>query len=165
MEDSIMTALSADVREVITSSRVAHLVTLGPEGRPQVSCVWVGLDDGEIVAASLGKWAKVKNVLRDPRVSLSIETDRPNPIGLIDYLVVHGQARVQEGGAPALLAELARVYLGPDATFAPLADSPPPGYVIRITVDRIGGVGPWAGHAGEGAHVQKETSAGAPARH
>jgi PPOX class probable F420-dependent enzyme len=159
-----MTALSADVREVINSSRVAHLVTLSPEGRPQVSCIWVGLDGDEIVAASLGKWAKVKNILRDPRVSLSIETDRPNPIGLIDYLVVHGHARVLEGGAPALLAELARVYLGPDATFAPLADSPPPGYVIRITADRIGGVGSWAGHAGEGAHVQKVKGAGASSR-
>jgi PPOX class probable F420-dependent enzyme len=150
-----MLTLRPDVREVIESSRVAHLVTLEPDGRPQISCVWVGLDGDEILAASLGMWRKVRNVLRDPRVSLSIETDKVNRIGLLDYVVVHGRARVQEGGAPELLTELACVYLGPDATFAPLADHPPPGYVIRIEPEKVGGVGPWAGDAGEGKHVHK----------
>jgi PPOX class probable F420-dependent enzyme len=152
---SIMTALSADVREVIESNRVAHLVTLDDDGRPQVSCVWVGLDGDEIVCASLGRWRKVRNVLRDPRVSFSMETNVVNPVGLIDYLVVHGRARIQEGGAPGLLHDLARVYLGQEASFQPLENTPPPGYVIRISVEKIGGVGPWAGQAGEGRHVQK----------
>jgi hypothetical protein len=42
-----------------------------------------------------------------------------------------------------LLQELARVYLGPDVRFPPF-DDPPPGRIVHITVERIGGVGPWA---------------------
>jgi hypothetical protein len=59
------------------------------------------------------------------------------------YLVVRGTARVQEGGAAELLQRLAHVYLGPDIKFPPI-DDPPPGYVIRTTPERLGGVGPWA---------------------
>jgi hypothetical protein len=50
---------------------------------------------------------------------------------------------VTEGGAPKLLQQLARVYLGPDVKFPPM-DNPPPGYITHITVERVGGVGPWA---------------------
>ena len=63
--------------------------------------------------------------------------------GLKEYLVVYGRARVTEGGAPELLQRLAHVYLGSDVVFPPMPD-PPPGYVTRIAVERIGGVGPWA---------------------
>jgi hypothetical protein len=62
---------------------------------------------------------------------------------LDEYLVVHGRARITDGGAPELLQRLAAVYLGPDVTFPPM-DNPPAGVVTRIAVDRVGGVGPWA---------------------
>jgi hypothetical protein len=55
----------------------------------------------------------------------------------------HGRARLEEGGAPELLQRLAHVYLGPDVKFRPM-DDPPPGDVMRVAVERIGGVGPWA---------------------
>jgi PPOX class probable F420-dependent enzyme len=132
-----------EAREVLESDRLAHLVTLNPDGSPQVSCVWVGLEGDEIVSGHLGTWQKVRNVERDPRVALSIEAKGTNELGLQEYLVVHGRARIQEGGAPELLQKLARTYIGPDAVFPPMPD-PPPGFVMRITAERIGGVGPWA---------------------
>jgi PPOX class probable F420-dependent enzyme len=132
-----------EAREVLESDRLAHLVTLNPDGSPQVSCVWVGLEGDEIVSGHLGTWQKVRNVERDPRVALSIEAKGANELGLQEYLVVHGRARIQEGGAPELLQSLARTYIGPDAVFPPMPD-PPPGFVLRITVERLGGVGPWA---------------------
>ena len=64
-------------------------------------------------------------------------------IGLNEYLVIYGTARITEGGAAELLQRLARTYLGPDVRFPPM-DSPPPGYITHITVDRVSGVGPWA---------------------
>ena len=128
---------------MLESDRLAHLVTLNPDGSPQVSCVWVGLEGDEIVSGHLGTWQKVRNVERDPRVALSIEAKGTNELGLQEYLVVQGRARIQEGGAPELLQRLARTYIGPDAVFPPMPD-PPPGFVLRITVERLGGVGPWA---------------------
>jgi PPOX class probable F420-dependent enzyme len=138
-----MTALPDSARAVLQSNALAHLVTLEPDGRPQVSIVWVGLDGDEIVAGHLPEHRKIRNVRRDGRVALSLEAGTRNEIGLDEYLVIHGRARVTEGGAPELLQELARTYIGPDVKFPPM-DNPPPGYITRITVERIGGVGPWA---------------------
>jgi PPOX class probable F420-dependent enzyme len=131
-----------EAREVLESDRLAHFVTLNPDGSPQVTCVWVGLEGDEIVSGHLGTWQKVRNVERDPRVTLSIEAKGTNEVGLQEYLVVHGHARIQEGGAPELLQRLARTYIGPDAIFPPMPD-PPPGFGTRITAERLGGVGPW----------------------
>jgi hypothetical protein len=95
------------------------------------------------VAGHLPEHRKIRNIRRDPRVALSVEAGTRNEVRLAEYVVVHGRARVTEGGAPELLQQLARVYLGPDVKFPPM-DDPPPGYIARITVERIGGVGPWA---------------------
>jgi PPOX class probable F420-dependent enzyme len=136
--------LPDSARSLIESGSLAHLVTLNADGSPQVSCVWVGLDEDEIVSGHLpANQRKLQNVARDPRVALSIEGIEVQPPGLKQYLVVHGRARLVEGGGPELLQRLARVYLGPDVKFPPMAN-PPPGHVMRIAVERIGGVGPWA---------------------
>jgi PPOX class probable F420-dependent enzyme len=135
--------LPASARELIESDALAHLVTLNRDGSPQVSCVWVGLEGDEIVSGHLPFHQKLRNVQRDPRVVMSIEGTVVQPPGLKQYLVVHGRARVEEGGAPELLQRLAHVYLGADVVFPPMPD-PPPGYVLRTTVERLGGVGPWA---------------------
>ena len=137
-----MSILTDEVRELITSGRLAHLVTINTDGSPQVSVVWIGLDGDEIVSGHLADRQKLRNVRRDPRVALSVETGHTNEMGLGEYLVVHGTGRVTEGGAPELLQRLAHVYLGPDVTFPPGRDHPP-GLILRITADRIGGVGPW----------------------
>jgi PPOX class probable F420-dependent enzyme len=128
---------------VLEGPALAHLVTLEPDGRPQVSIVWIGLDDDELVAAHLPEHRKIRNIRRDPRVAVSVEAGTRNEIGLDEYIVIHGTARITEGGAPALLQQLARTYLGPDVKFPRMQD-PPPGYITHITVERIGGVGPWA---------------------
>lgn len=130
------------VRAIIESGRVAHLATINSDGSPQMSCVWVGIEGDDVVLGHLGGGQKVRNLRRDPRVTFTIETDHLNEIGLLEYLVVHGRARVTEGGAAALLQRLAHVYLGPDVKFPPMPD-PPPGVIVRITPERYGGVGPW----------------------
>jgi PPOX class probable F420-dependent enzyme len=137
-----MTALTDNVRAALTAGRLGHLVTINPDGSPQVSAVWIGLDGEEIVAAHLMGGQKVRNIGRDPRVALSVEAEGASPIGLSNYLIVHGTARLVAGGAPALLQRLAETYLGPGVRFPPM-DNPPAGHVIHIRVDRVGGVGPW----------------------
>lgn len=131
------------VREVVTAGRLAHLVTLNPDGSPQVSLVWVGVEGDQIVSGHMSAWRKVRNVRTDPRVALTIEAEGSDERGLDHYLVVQGTAEVVEGGAAPLLQRLAHVYLGPDVVFPPV-DDPAVGFVLHITPTRIGGVGPWA---------------------
>ena len=138
-----MTAVLPDsARELIESGRLAHCVTIDPDGRPQLSVVWVGLDGDEIVSGHLGEFRKIRNLRRDPRIALSMEADTSNVIGMRHCLVVQGRARVTEGGAADLLQRLAYRYVGPGVKFPPF-DDPPPGFVIHIAVERVGGLGPW----------------------
>jgi len=131
-----------EIRKLIESGHPAHLVTLNPDGSPQVTLVWIGLDGDEILAGHLPRNRKVRNIERDPRVAISIEADTKSSMRLTEYVVLYGQARIQEGGAPELLQRLAEVYIGPGVKFPPM-ENPPPGYITRIRVDKIGGVGPW----------------------
>ena len=138
-----MSVIPESARAVLESDALAHLVTLNPDGSPQVSIVWVGLEGDDIVSAHLREQQKLRNIRRDPRVALSLETGVTNAMGLREYLVVHGRATIEEGGGPEWLQRLAHTYLGPDVTFPPMPD-PPPGFRLRISVDRVGGIGPWA---------------------
>ena len=141
-----MAPLPESARALLTSGALAHCVTLNADGSPQVSAVWVGVEDsaeGErIVMAHIPRNAKIRNLERDPRIVLSLQGSSRNAIGMQEYLVVHGTATITEGGAGELLNRLAKVYGGPDVEF-PLAPDAPPGRVVHITVDRIGGLGPW----------------------
>ena len=138
-----MATIPDSARPVLDGPALAHLVTLEPDGRPQISIVWIGLDGDEIVTAHLFEHRKVRNIRRDPRVSLSVQAGTGERPGLDEYVVIHGRARITEGGAPELLQKLAHTYLGPDEKF-PRIDDPPAGYITHITVDRVGGSGPWA---------------------
>jgi PPOX class probable F420-dependent enzyme len=132
-------------KELIRSGALGHLVTSNPDGTPQVTCVWVAVEGDDLLTAHLDpSQRKLANVRRDPRVAVSFEGTEIHPPGLREYVVAHGRATIEQGGAPQLLQELARVYLGPDVRFPPM-DDPPPGVRIRIEVERVGGIGPWSG--------------------
>jgi PPOX class probable F420-dependent enzyme len=132
------------LKDVIRSGALGHLVTMNADGSPQVTCVWVGVDGDDLLTAHLNPTLrKVENVRREPRVVVSFEGSEIQPPGLKQYAVVHGRATVEEGGAAELLQELAYAYLGPDVKFPPM-DDPPPGVRLRIEVERVGGIGPWA---------------------
>jgi PPOX class probable F420-dependent enzyme len=137
--------LPDSAKELIRSGALGHLVTSNPDGTPQVTCVWVAVDGDDLLTAHLNpRLRKLDNVRREPRVAVSFEGTKIHPPGLREYLVAHGRATIEEGGAAELLQQLAHVYLGPDVRF-PAMDDPPPGVRMRIAVERLGGIGPWDG--------------------
>ena len=134
--------LSDAALDLLESAAVAAVATINPDGSPHLSAAWVGIEGGEIVFGTLSDQRKLRNLRRDPRVSIQVASDRINAWGLREYLVIDGTARITEGGAAELLQRLARTYVGPDVVFPAMPD-PPPGYVTHVTVERISGVGPW----------------------
>ena len=137
-----MAELHPSARELVESDAIAHVVTLKADGSPHVSAAWVGLEDGEVVFATLFDQHKLQNIRRDPRVVISMQGSRVHPPGLKEFLVIYGTARITEGGGPEMLSLFAKTYLGPDVKFPPMED-PPPGFVTRVKVERVAGVGPW----------------------
>jgi PPOX class probable F420-dependent enzyme len=138
-----MTRITQEIRALIGTGPLTHMITLNPDGSPQVSVVWLAVDGDEFLTAHMGDWRKLKNLRRDPRVALSLLGRGRNPIGLEEYLVAHGSARITEGGAADLLQQLARTYLGPDVVFPPEPLRSRPGYITHITPRRFSGIGPW----------------------
>ena len=69
--------LDETTRAAVASGRLVHLATINPDGTPQVTCVYVGWDGDEIVAGHLADHVKLRNIRRDPRVTLSVESDVP----------------------------------------------------------------------------------------
>jgi PPOX class probable F420-dependent enzyme len=137
-------ALPDSARELIEGGALGHLVTINPDGRPQATCVWVAVDGDDLLTAHLNPHLrKLQNIRRDPRVALTFEGSEIQPPGLRQYVAIHGVATIEEGGAPELLQELAHVHLGPEVRF-PAMENPPPGVRLRISVERVGGIGPWA---------------------
>lgn len=133
-------------RALIGDGADATLVTINPDGSPQVSLVWVALQStpsgDELVSAHLSEYQKTRNVRRDPRVALTIVAPA-EPGQQRKYLSIQGTARIVEGGAPELLKELAIALLGSDEHFPP-ADAPD-GFLTRIRIESVGGQGPWVG--------------------
>jgi PPOX class probable F420-dependent enzyme len=140
--DLMIETLSAAAHELLESDAVASVVTLNADGSPHVTSAWVGVEDDEICFATLPDQTKLHNIRRDPRVALTLQADRVNQWGLREYLVVYGTARITEGGAAEMLQRFAHTYLGPDVVFPGIPD-PPPGFITRIRVDRVAGVGQW----------------------
>jgi PPOX class probable F420-dependent enzyme len=134
--------LNDAARELIGNGADATLVTLNPDGSPQVSLVWVALRSGpdgdELVTAHLGEHKKVRNIRRDPRVAVTIAFPGDVNRQLRPYLSIEGTAYIEEGGAPELLVGLSEVLLDPEQ-FPP--KDAPPGFVTHIRVDKVGGVG------------------------
>ena len=135
-----------DAARVLIGSSPATLVTINRDGSPQLSVVWIVVQrtadgDDELVTAHLSEYQKIRNIRRDPRVAVTfVSTDRSGPF--TPYLSITGTARVEEGGAPELLVELTTALFGPGTNFPP--PDAPPGYLTRITIEKVSGVGPWA---------------------
>jgi PPOX class probable F420-dependent enzyme len=132
------------LREVIEKGPHAHLTTLNRDGSPQVTVVWVGIEGEEFVIGHLKLHQKVKNMRRDPRVALSILSDKTNAQGLREYVVAYANARITEGGCVPLLQRLAKIYLGPTVVYPPPSMLNIAGFITRIAPERFTGLGPWA---------------------
>lgn len=104
-------AIPEKYRDLFSKRAFASLATLMPDGRPQVTPVWVDLDGDHIIFNSARGRQKDKNVRRDPRVSLAI-VDPENPYR---YMEIRGRVvEITEHGADASIDKLAKKYLGVD---------------------------------------------------
>ncbi len=121
---------------------MAHLSTINADGSPQVSVIWIGLDGAEIVSGHMARYLKLRNIERDPRVVLSFDAAREPGVFMNPYAVLRARATVEAADhAWELLDRLTKVYVSAGAEFPAPRRS---GYIVRYSVERIGGVGPWA---------------------
>jgi len=117
-------------RRLLDGKNFASLSTLNPDGGPQSSVVWMLRDGDALLFSALDGRRKVRNLLRDPRVSVTV-FDLDNPYHSVE---IRGRATVSDDPDRELPDRLSRKYLGA---------SPPPEpaelrrVVIRVLPERI----------------------------
>ncbi len=82
--------LSEKSIEMLKAANFAHLATVMPDGSPQVTPVWVGMEGDLILINTAEGRVKTENLRRDKRVAISV-VDQENP-----YQSLSIQGRVVE---------------------------------------------------------------------
>src|SRR6202140_1691552 len=105
------TAIPEKYRDLFQKKAFASLSTLMPDGKPQVTPVWVDFDGTHVLVNTAKGRVKDRNMRRDPRVSLAL-IDPDNPYR---YLQLQGRVvQITEDGADAQIDRMAKKYLGKD---------------------------------------------------
>jgi PPOX class probable F420-dependent enzyme len=97
--------------DILTGVNFAHIATLMPDGSPQVTPVWIDVDNGHVVFNTAEGRQKARNLDRDGRVALSVH-DQANP-----YRYVQVRGRITEKttqGADAHIDKMAKKYMNVD---------------------------------------------------
>ncbi len=86
MPRTMPTVIPADKLDLLESTALAHVATLGPNGEPQNNPVWFDWDGEYLLFSQTTTRQKYRNMQKDPRIALSI-VDPENPYR---YLEVRG---------------------------------------------------------------------------
>ncbi len=120
------------VRALVDGRNFATVATLDPDGGPQTSVVWVGLDDGDLVFSATEDRRKVRNLRRDPRISVSI-TDAENPYR---HTQLRGTVTITPDPDKALPKTLSHKYLAQDP---PAEGADVRRVIVRLKAEKIAG--------------------------
>ncbi|HYU20962.1 MAG TPA: TIGR03667 family PPOX class F420-dependent oxidoreductase [Chloroflexota bacterium] len=91
------TEFGARVARRLEEERIIWLTTVRPAGTPEPSPVWFLWDGETFLIYSQPSSPKLRNIARNPSVSLSLDGDGRGG----DIVVFTGQARVETDAAPA----------------------------------------------------------------
>ncbi len=98
-------------RDLLETTALIHVATLGPNGEPQNNPVWFDWDGEHIKFSQTKTRQKYKNVGRDPRIAVSI-VDPENPYR---YLEIRGEVtEIEEDPNLDFINAMAKKYLGMD---------------------------------------------------
>ncbi|AKJ12359.1 pyridoxamine 5'-phosphate oxidase [Streptomyces incarnatus] len=111
--------------------------TVQPDGRPQLSPVWVKRDGDQILFSTTVDRRKKKNLDRDPRVSVVVQ----DPEMPYTYAEIRGTAQLDTQGAKELIDELSLKYTGKKyAEFNPASAKDADRVIVRITPEKVVGM-------------------------
>ena len=97
--------------DLLASTAVAHIATIGPHGEPQNNPVWFGWDEEHLMFSQTKTRQKYRNIKRDPRIAVSIV----DPENHLRCLEVRGEVvRIDEDPDLEFINSMAKKYLGLD---------------------------------------------------
>ena len=117
---------------LLDGKNYAVLATVNPDGSPQTSVIWVGRDGADVLFSTVEGRVKHRNMVRDPRVSISV-IDWVDPE---NYIELRGRVSMTPDVGRRLDTQLSWKYDGKD----PGEDRPGAvRVVVRLVVDKVTG--------------------------
>lgn len=116
--------------------RTAKVAVVRADGSPHVAPVWVDLDGDDIVFMTSADTLKGKAILRDPRISLCFDDERP-PFA---FVTIRGTATTTSDPEQLLHwgTRIGGRYMGADQAEAyGRRNAAPPEMVVRVAVDQV----------------------------
>lgn len=105
------TVIPPDYEDLLGTTALAYVATVGPDGEPQNTPVWFDWDGEHVKFSQTKTRQKYRNVRRDPRIALAIV----DPENAYRYLEVRGEAeKIEEDAAKAFIKSMAKKYLDAD---------------------------------------------------
>ena len=128
-----MSRLTDSARKLLEGKNLLYLTTVNPDGSPQITPVWVDTDGQNVLVNTAVGRVKQKNVTRDPRVALALNT----PTDFYDVALIRGRVVEQITGAAAdkHIDKLAKKYLGKDTY--PWRNPKEKRVLLKIQPDRV----------------------------
>lgn len=106
-----MAVIPETFTDLLESTALIHMATIGPNGEPQNTPVWFGWDGTHILVSQTTNRQKYRNLLRDPHVALSI-VDLANPYR---HLEIRGKVtRIDPDPDYTFVNSMAKKYLDKD---------------------------------------------------
>ncbi len=111
--------IPADKLDLLASTALASVATIGPNGEPQVNPVWFDWDGSHLRFGVTMQRQKYRNLRKNPRISISI-VDPANPYR---YLEIRGEVvRFEPDADSTFVNSLAKKYMGLDEFPYPSGD-------------------------------------------
>ncbi|MCY3948551.1 MAG: PPOX class F420-dependent oxidoreductase [Acidimicrobiaceae bacterium] len=121
-------AMTAEAQELVRRPNFAHLATVRADGSPKLDPIWIDLVDSTTVIMATGRTSlKTQNILRDPRVAISI-VDMDNPY---EEMQLRGVAEVEPDPDMAAMDAISHKYTSKPF---PMRDNLENRVVLRVTV-------------------------------
>jgi PPOX class probable F420-dependent enzyme len=117
-------------------ARTAKLAVVRADGSPHVAPVWVDLNDDDVIFMTSADTLKGKAILRDPRVSLCWDDERPP----FSFVTLGGTATTSRDASEMLkwATRIAGRYMGAErAEEYGRRNAVPPELLVRVTPSRI----------------------------
>jgi PPOX class probable F420-dependent enzyme len=126
----VAVTLNEATRKLLDGKNFATVATLGPDGAPQTSVVWIAREGDAAIFTMTTDKQKARNLARDPRISVTV-FDSGNGYNSTE---IRGTAELVPDPEKSLSKALSHKYLGQDPEPEPAETLR---YIVRITPEKV----------------------------
>jgi len=101
-----MSMTKGEMEEFLSEGHIARISTVRRDGSPHVTPVWFLWEDGEVIIITYRDSVKVKNIRRDNRVAIVVDTADPGK-----GVIIEGEAGISGDNVREMTRKISAKYM------------------------------------------------------